>query len=867
LKGRLVATYDRASLTVASHDGRGRTPASLVRIAKPGPASDALATRYAERWYQRDTRFDSADRELAVTTGATVTELQGTATEPLTGSTSAVRTSYTKRGTVKDIGGSYGSLVSRVERTADGLVQSVHYGDAAETTTDFSYDVRRRVKTVQTYRGPPAGWNAPNNQPTFQLLLQDDELSYDGVSNPVEIRDWRIASEWPAGAKPVTKKAQYDDLNRVARVDYQFEGGDDAWKSPFDAENSGAADLQDPRRAKPSPHVSFDKRLLWQTFEYDWVGNTKKTDDDAHGFYDRSLGPITNDSAKPYQLASADNTSLGGSKTGKLATRYDPAGNLTRLQAQRNGACLPTGADCSQVFGYEWDEVGRLTRARRWDVATLPAITDPLPGGAPEADLRYSYDAGDQRVLKTAVDDAGAERHTVYVFESLEIRRAPFAPGSGPSEVPDYELSKWTEVPYLYAHGVRLARVAWDEPDVPTVGGAQTHVLLELGDHLGSTSVVLDKATGELVERGTYQAYGGAESDYRPDRWKGFREDYRFTGKEEDVEVGLQYFGKRYYAPLLGRWVSADPLGVHALGGDSNLYGYVRGAALKNVDPRGLCDSANPCGPEQGAEGSGSGGPAMESEFVRWNQDLLAAQAQSSQYAAEMLESRDVAMSQMEAQAQGRATISDATPQLKAAAAKQKAAEGLATMAITTPFAPVIVSLQAATGNNEAAVVANHLGIIGGAALAPHAQPYALSLQAMQPPRASASPAPIQGEALPRGPPATRDLALQVANLERRPWVRTVTVLQTREGPTLVSGGKSDLSPAQEQLARSLGLTPAPPDPELHAEPTAIFGAGRMGLTPTRGATTNKICEGPGGCRGIIESLGGRVTGKYSYEF
>jgi hypothetical protein len=52
-----------------------------------------------------------------------------------------------------------------------------------------------------------------------------------------------------------------------------------------------------------------------------------------------------------------------------------------------------TGADCSQVFGYEWDEVGRLTRARRWDVATLPAITDPLPNGLPEADLRYSYDA------------------------------------------------------------------------------------------------------------------------------------------------------------------------------------------------------------------------------------------------------------------------------------------------------------------------------------------------------------------------------------------------------------------------------------------------------------------------------------------
>jgi RHS repeat-associated protein len=89
------------------------------------------------------------------------------------------------------------------------------------------------------------------------------------------------------------------------------------------------------------------------------------------------------------------------------------------------------------------------------------------------------------------------------------------------------------------------------------------------------------------------QAYGGAESDYRPGRWKEFREDYRFTGKEEDVEVGLQYFGKRFYAPLLQRWVSADPLAIHAPGDDAdlNVYAYVRGMALKAIDPLGLQES------------------------------------------------------------------------------------------------------------------------------------------------------------------------------------------------------------------------------------------------------------------------------------
>lgn len=63
----------------------------------------------------------------------------------------------------------------------------------------------------------------------------------------------------------------------------------------------------------------------------------------------------------------------------------------------------------------------------------------------------------------------------------------------------------------------------------------------------------------------------------------------RFTGKEEDVEVGLQYFGKRYLSPYLGRWISPDPLAIHAPGSaDLNLFAYVRGGVLRAIDPLGL---------------------------------------------------------------------------------------------------------------------------------------------------------------------------------------------------------------------------------------------------------------------------------------
>ena len=80
---------------------------------------------------------------------------------------------------------------------------------------------------------------------------------------------------------------------------------------------------------------------------------------------------MTNDVAngKPYQLAAASNEAIApsGARKGHLTTRYDAAGNLTRMVVVRGGPCLPTGANCSQQFFYDWDEVGRLVEARRWD--------------------------------------------------------------------------------------------------------------------------------------------------------------------------------------------------------------------------------------------------------------------------------------------------------------------------------------------------------------------------------------------------------------------------------------------------------------------------------------------------------------------
>jgi RHS repeat-associated protein len=65
-----------------------------------------------------------------------------------------------------------------------------------------------------------------------------------------------------------------------------------------------------------------------------------------------------------------------------------------------------------------------------------------------------------------------------------------------------------------------------------------------------------------------------------------------FTGKERDTESGNDYFGARYYASSMGRFLSPDPSGA-AFSAPSdpqswNMYSYVQNNPLINVDPDGL---------------------------------------------------------------------------------------------------------------------------------------------------------------------------------------------------------------------------------------------------------------------------------------
>jgi RHS repeat-associated protein len=70
---------------------------------------------------------------------------------------------------------------------------------------------------------------------------------------------------------------------------------------------------------------------------------------------------------------------------------------------------------------------------------------------------------------------------------------------------------------------------------------------------------------------------------------------YRYVGLERDDETGLYAMGARYYAAWLGRWTSADPLGIGADG--PGVYNYVRGSPIVLTDPGGMESETSAGGP------------------------------------------------------------------------------------------------------------------------------------------------------------------------------------------------------------------------------------------------------------------------------
>lgn len=177
--------------------------------------------------------------------------------------------------------------------------------------------------------------------------------------------------------------------------------------------------------------------------------------------------------------------------------------------------------------------------------------------------LTYAYDGMNRRTVKTS---GGSVRHYYYSDEW---------------QVLEERLDASTTADRKYVWGLQYI-------DDLVLRDTSSERLYALQDALFNV-VALTDDTGDVVERFAYQPYGESEPldpDFASYSGTHYNWTYRFTGRELDLETGLQINRRRFYHQQLGRWVTRDPISY--LGGSSNLYYYASSRPSILRDPYGL---------------------------------------------------------------------------------------------------------------------------------------------------------------------------------------------------------------------------------------------------------------------------------------
>jgi insecticidal toxin complex protein TccC len=428
---------------------------------------------------------------------------------------------------------SVSAYVDGISYDAKGQRQQVQYGNG--TVTNYQYD----PKTFA-----PIKITTSNNA---GQAIQDIGYQYDPVGNVFQKNIFSEDSVCYANQQvlPISTYL-YDAL-------YQLIQGKGREKMGGGSSDSGDCSI-DLSRPAQNDHQALQNYT--EKYNYDTGSNLIKTQHTAGNTSWTREMVVSGSSNRSVinNIQGKDNPPT----TEQVDQFFDPHGNQIKLQA---------------IHPLQWDYANQLQQV------TTIARDD----GVNDAEY-YVYNSSGQRLRKVqeSYGSNGAIctiNQTLYLG-NLEIRQT--------LQGTDLDSAKVTKVTKEY-HSLRLmdgdhgvaTRTFWVHGEPPT-GFEIPNMTYHLQDNLGSYSTQVN-AAGEVIAREEYSPFGcstlfigsGAANELS---------HYRYSGKERDSVTGFYYYGFRYYATWLGRWLNPDPAGtVDGL----NVYAFVGNNPVTFNDPDG----------------------------------------------------------------------------------------------------------------------------------------------------------------------------------------------------------------------------------------------------------------------------------------
>ena len=177
--------------------------------------------------------------------------------------------------------------------------------------------------------------------------------------------------------------------------------------------------------------------------------------------------------------------------------------------------------------------IGDGTNTYTWNARNQ--LTEISQGGV--AQLTYAYDALGRRVSKTV----GSGTPTQFLYDGANAVQETFGSTVNPI----------------------LVGLNMDERFARNDASGRAYFLT---DALNST-IALTSTTGAIQNTYSYDPYGNTSQS-----GTGFTNPYQYTGREADT-AGLYFYRARYYSPMMGGFISEDPI---TFGGRQlSFYGYV----------------------------------------------------------------------------------------------------------------------------------------------------------------------------------------------------------------------------------------------------------------------------------------------------